>query len=535
MTTNQKITKGLSIATASLALLIGAGCNKNQEAAAPSQPAKAAEKSAVKNSFEEVTSKLDPGGNLYVYLSTEQWLKGLSDKVSSWRDVVKSIPNMSDEDQAKAMRAFDVVVNLVKDSGIEDVSGVGISSIEKETNWFRTKFVLHHYKGQGTGYLWSMFGKAPHLLDGLDLAPANSAVASFMDFDLPLLWSEINKQVDKLGMPEVKQNFDKVPEEFAKVTGLKLDDVLASLGNEYGLVITLTESNKISLPIANKPMEFPEPGLFLAVKVKNDMIFNRVDELLKDNQAIVKVDKDGVKMRTMPVPLPLPMVVRPTIARSGDYLFVASSDALVTEALAVKSGKKPGLKSTDEFKKLSQDMPDSGNQFSFVSKRFGQAWADIQGQVVEGQESSGDAAGRALLQKLMGMRGAPVQSYSVGVNGDEGWVGTGAGNQDTSKIALLPAVAVPAVGAGMLLPALAKAKDKAQKINCINNLKQIQLAKKMWEDDNNKSDNDVPTWKDLKQYLPAQPLKCPKGGTYRLNRAGANPTCSIPGHSLSSN
>jgi hypothetical protein len=532
MKTTQKNTTFLSITIASLALLIGAGCNQNKEGAAPSQPK--AEKSAVKNSFEEVTSKLDPGGNLYVYLSTEKWVSGLSDKISSWREVVKSIPSVSAEDQGKIMRVFDVAVNLVKDSGIEDVSGVGLSSIEKETNWFRTKFVLHHYKGQGTGYIWTMFGKAPHPLDGLDLAPANSAVASFMDFDLPLLWSEINKQVDKLGMPEVKENFDKVPEGFAKVTGLKLDDVLASLGNEYGLVITLNDTNKISLPIANKPMEVAEPGLLLAVKVKNDVIFNRVDELLKNNQAIVKVDKDGVKMRTMPVPLPLPMAVRPTIARSGDYLFVASSDALVTEALAVKSGKKPGLKSTDEFKKLSQDMPDSGNQFSFVSKRFGQTWADVQSQVVEAKEAAG-AGAEALINKLMGMRGAPVQSYSVGVNGEEGWVGTGSGNQDTSKIALLPAVAVPAVGAGLLLPALAKAKDKAQTINCINNLKQIQLAKKMWADDNNKSDNDVPTWKDLKQYLPAQPLKCPKEGTYRINRVGAKPTCSIPGHALSSN
>jgi len=37
----------------------------------------------------------------------------------------------------------------------------------------------------------------------------------------------------------------------------------------------------------------------------------------------------------------------------------------------------------------------------------------------------------------------------------------------------------------MLLPALAAAKRKAQKINCTNNLKQVGLAFRIWEGDNN--------------------------------------------------
>jgi hypothetical protein len=37
--------------------------------------------------------------------------------------------------------------------------------------------------------------------------------------------------------------------------------------------------------------------------------------------------------------------------------------------------------------------------------------------------------------------------------------------------------------AGLMLPALAKAKDKAQRINCVNNMKQIGLAARMWSND----------------------------------------------------
>ena len=203
---------------------------------------------------------MDTGGNIYAYVSTEQWLAGLSGKISSLREAVKSLPNVSDEEQQNIMRAFDVVTSLVKNSGIEEVSGVGMSSIEKETNSYHTKVLLHHYKGQGTGYLWSMFGKSSHALSGLDMLPANSAIASFSDFDLPLLWSVLDKEVEQSGLPKAKEAMQKVPEEFAKATGLKLDQVLASLGNEYGLVITLNDSNKVVVPLPGQIMQMPEAG-----------------------------------------------------------------------------------------------------------------------------------------------------------------------------------------------------------------------------------------------------------------------------------
>ncbi|HUZ07831.1 MAG TPA: hypothetical protein VMV89_10145 [Candidatus Paceibacterota bacterium] len=510
------------------------GCKKQEPPSAgrnPGQQTVSAIVPAEKTSFNEVTAQLDAGGNFYLYLGTAQWLDGLSTKVAGFRQVLESMPNLKDEDRANVDKAFGVITRLIKDSGVEDVSGLGVSSIEIEKGLYRNKALLHHYPGNGDGFLWKFLGGEPHPLTGLDFLPSDTALAFFSDADVPLMWSVVKDEAAKSGFPQAEKMLQQLPEQFEKRTQVKWDQFLNSLGGEFGFVLTLDESKNISVPLPSGLAQIPEPGLLIVVKINDDTIFNAIDRRLKNNPQVISVDKTGLKMRTMPVPLPLPINLRPTEASSGGYLLIASSDALVDEALAVKSGKTPGLKSTDEFKRLSQNIPDTGNQFTFLSERFGKTMLQIQSQAMKASAASGASPAQSQWLQSLFQYNRVAFAYSVGVNTPDGYLTVGNSSQSYANTALL----APAFTVGMLsaiaIPNFVKARSTAQENACINNLRQLDAAKNEWALEKGKKEGDVPTKEDLLPYLRSWPV-CPSGGTYSINAVGEPPTCSVPGHKL---
>ena len=379
-----------------------------------------------------------------------------------------------------------------------------------------------------------MFGREPHALTGLNLLPANTALAVFSDFDVPVVWSALRKQVAQSGLPQAEKLLSQMPETFEKATGLNWEKVLDSLGGDYGFALTLDDVKTVSIPLPqDQQLEIPEPALMFFAKVKDDTIFNRIDEALKQSgQQSFASSRAGLRMRTLPVPLPLPIQLGFTVAQTDGYLFIATSDLIVQQALMVKAGEKPGLKSTDEFKRLAKDVPQQGNHFTFVSERLGKTINRIQRRALElaGSGAGGGRQQKWLESLLSGDQ--PVTSYSVGTHTPQGWLFVANGNQSPARFFLASAVVPAGIIAAVAVPNFVKARQVAQKLACTANLRRVEAAKRQWALDGQRK-TETPKQDDLLPFLPnSQFPVCPAGGQYTLNEVSRVAECSIPGHTL---
>ena len=136
----------------------------------------------VKTSFEAVAARLDPNGHLYAYLSTEQALAKLDETLESLISMAKNGTEavggglMDNPFVAPIVEGvLGVVEPAFRQSGVGEISGVGMSSLAFEEDLWRSKMFVHHQPGKGSGLIWDMFGEQPHTLEVLSLAPDNTA------------------------------------------------------------------------------------------------------------------------------------------------------------------------------------------------------------------------------------------------------------------------------------------------------------------------------------------------------------------------
>lgn len=93
------------------------------------------------------------------------------------------------------------------------------------------------------------------------------------------------------------------------------------------------------------------------------------------------------------------------------------------------------------------------------------------------------------------------------------------GGGGSRLIGLLAVLAIIALLSAMLLPALSKAKSKAQSVAVMNNLRQLDSAKQQWALENNKSPEDSPTFDDIRTYFKGE-FPSVKGEKYVLGKVG---------------
>lgn len=464
---------------------------------------------AKKTSFYEVTAQLNPGGSLYLYASTEGFIKAVEEFANKLRKIIETQISSSPEENKKVVQIFDFVYGLIKKTGLMEISGIGVSSIALEEHLNHSKIIVHHYKEKAKGLIWQLLEGNPRELDELDMLPADTVMAGFADCKLNILWEWIKKQAEASGVPELKKGILSVEPQLQQI-GVQLKPILDSLTG-VGYIISLAPDTKHPIPMGGITVEIPEPALAIVFKVKDDTIFN----LLQTRLPMVKKSEEAdSKKLLIPVP-PMPFTVEPVIVQKDNMLILASNGKILDALFAAKE-KKNGLITTGEFKKLSIHIPAKGNSFRYISQRFLQTILDIQKKIVESTKkvSGKDAPGMEILDLIS----PEMAVYGVLQNTPEGTVYTINHTMSIEGIIFLPATAVAGIVAAIAVPNLLTSLQKGKQKAAMGDMKSAAMAIESYIVDHYNAP-EAKTFAELKDqlqpfYIHKLPLKDPWGNDY---------------------
>jgi hypothetical protein len=481
-----------------------------------------AEESPGNPAYQRVAANLDVGGVIYLYWSAEKALGELDKKLTFVRDLAVADPSLSQDEKHELQKNFDLGIRLILSSGLERVKAFGFSSREIEPGVFLNK--TYTYLPDRSGFLWDTFAKSPHDFPSLKMLPENTEGFAFFDFDLAMLWGAVSKELVRSEIPQVAKWQQHVSQQVQAFTGLSLEDLLGSLGDEVGIIVTLDPKTTVKIPFGNEQFDMPEPAAALVWKVKNEKLFDRLDALFTMNPKVHKIDEPDIRMRVMEGVEEIPYLT-PTMARFRDYLILASSEKLVRGMMDANAGKTSGIKASLDFNKLSAGVVEKGNSVAFVAKPLQKTLGELQIKLGQMREA-GNPLLDAMTAKFSGLS-ADAASYVVGGMTDDGWFTNGKATKDINEM----------FGEFLTIPAYyfaiasseeikrARGNDKLAKVK--QNLGDLRAAKEEAISEENLQEGQMLNRQDIEKYMTEWPHSL-VGETYEVGTVGEPPYATAP-------
>ncbi|MBC8244652.1 MAG: hypothetical protein H8E20_09680 [Verrucomicrobia bacterium] len=329
---------------------------------------------AVRTSFEAVAARLDPNGHLYAYLSTEQALAQLSKSLEGLVNMARTGAGAGGGllDNPFVTPIIEGVMGVVepayRQSGIGEISGVGMSSLAIEEDLWRSKLFVHHLSDKGTGLIWDAFGEQPHAMEVLSLAPDNTAALMHGDVNVTRIidWAD-EVFGEMLGGESVMANAPP-----------QVREIVDSFANEAGFLMTLDAENKMVLPgfmfDRQDDVELDGVAFALLLRVNDDTLKEMIGEALGGGFGPPPgTQVSGVTIHSIPLPIPLPikMDLSPCYFQVGDYMVLSSAESLA-KRMAKAHGGDGRLTDDATFKALANGLNLKANGIYYANPRAAQ-------------------------------------------------------------------------------------------------------------------------------------------------------------------
>ncbi len=478
--------------------------------------------------FAGTTREVDVGGQVLLFCNTDELFQNAMLRVQSFvHALLADAPGTTNAAQIEA--TLGRVDGFLDNIGLRAVRGVAYSAAPRADGLNNLKLFVH--RTPATGALWRVVGTAPHPLKGVTLLPRDTVLANVQNIDLAALWQLVRSGVRQLGGGEALTAMDQGLDGVRTNSGVNVGALLGALGDEFLVSVQLSSVSNVMVTTGGQLQVYPRPSALLGFALRDAAAVRQQCAALAQRGLLRPLPPvEGapayalMQLAADNAPFPLAPVC---VVRDDFLLFVSQLDIAAAACAAARTGN--GLAATPEFRKAFAELPTAAlNGLAYLHPKFSRTLQQFQAGAmgaVKGADQGG-AATRALMELF-----PPGQLALVRIAKSNGMalqaVASFGGRDTLASLAVMPA----AVLAAIALPAANKGRQAAQRAACLNNLRQLDIAKEQWAIDKDKRAGDVPTPADLAPYLKTAPV-CPLGGRYSLGPLGRPPRCSIPDHSL---
>lgn len=489
----------MSLGMLSVISLFGIGCQQEQTESNENTSAVVPEQNSTPQNFEKkggfhtVSSQLDANADFIVYWNatktTEALNNGINNAAEFGMDIGRKM-GVSEDELEEGRTAIEFVAKAFKKTGITQVKGLAFSNVQIDENLARSKVIIQREQGNDGPTLWDLFGQPQSVKSHFDQFPASTVIANSGQINLAECFQIVTDFVNKNAPDEAIQDYQN---QLAMLNQqFPIEDLIKSFKGSYLLGVKLNEEKPFAYPTPGGAVELPEPSLAMVLNVTDSTLFGLVKSSF-GQAPLEPYEVEGGEGFSVKLPLPIPLDFQPTFIQSGDKFIVASNTSYATEMLNPSAAPGGVLSESEELQKWINQFEGDANSVTFVSNNVSGLVTTLTESVLAMTNEFASDVEMNLIKENFVNNLKDIQ-YSGITRIDKNGLYTESYSNIPDLYTKL--MGPTAIGSSMFLPALSKAKAKASSIKCINNLKQLSLAIKMYASEN---DNQLPS--DISQII----------------------------------